>query len=82
MRLVLTKTAAKQLRKLPIFFRSRIETKIETLKQNLFPIGSKKLTDRPGYRLRVGDYRVLYDVNKQRKIITILSTLHRKNAYR
>lgn len=82
MHLVLTKTAAKHLRKLPAFFRNKIETKIEALKQNPFPLGIKKLTGRPGYRFRIGDYRLMYDVNKKRKIITILRTQHRKDAYR
>ena len=43
---------------------------------------TKKLAGRSGYRLKVGQYRVLYDLDKKKKLITILSCQHRKDAYR
>ena len=82
MKLLVNKTAAKQLLKIPYQFRLKIEREIESLTKNPFPVKSRKLTARPGYRLKIGDYRVLYLVDKKRKTITILSAQHRKDAYR
>lgn len=82
MRLLVTKTATRQLKKLPVFFRDKVEARIEALRQNPFPKGVKKLRGRPGYRIRVGVYRVLYSLDQEQKIITILSAQHRKDAYR
>ena len=42
----------------------------------------KKLVGDPGYRLRVGDYRIILDINKNKLIIFILKVGHRKNIYK
>lgn len=42
----------------------------------------KKLLNRPGYRLRVGNFRVLYEINSKTKNIFIISVGHRKKVYR
>ena len=82
MKLAVTKTAFKQLLRIPYKIRFRIEKKIEQLTDNPFPVKAKKLSGRPGYCLRIGDYRVLYFVNKNRKEIIVLRVQHRKGAYR
>ena len=82
MKIALTQTAVKQLLKIPSKQKKRIEGKIETLATNPFSTQSKKLSGREGWHLRVGDYRILYSVNKKEKLITILSAQHRKDAYR
>ncbi|MCL4360465.1 type II toxin-antitoxin system RelE/ParE family toxin [Patescibacteria group bacterium] len=56
--------------------------RIEHLGESPFPEGSKKLVGRDGWRIRAGDYRVLYRVDTKRKEVTILSVAHRRDAYR
>ena len=56
--------------------------KIEELKYNPFPQGSKKLKENLGYRLRIGDYRILYTVDLKNKVIDIYKIEHRKDIYR
>ena len=82
MKLLVARTAHKQLLKIPHKIRSKIENRIEELANNPFTKKSKKLSDRSGYRLKIGDYRIIYFVNKKKKTITILSASHRKDAYK
>ncbi len=56
--------------------------KIEELKYNPFPLNSKKLKDNLGYRIRIGDYRILYTVDKTVQIIEIYKIGHRRDIYR
>ena len=56
--------------------------KIEELKYNPFPVGSKKLKGYLGYRLRVGDYRILYTVDSIVQIIEVYKIGHRKDIYK
>jgi len=61
----------------------RIVETIESLAENPFPVQSKKLKDSElSYRLRVGDYRVIYQVDHVNKSITIYHIRHRKDVYK
>ena len=60
----------------------RISSKILTLENNPRPRGYKKLSGREEYRVRAGDYRILYVVNDKERIITILAVGHRRDVYR
>ncbi len=44
-------------------------------------IASRKLKGREGYRLRVGDYRVIYDVDDDEEIVNVLDVGHRQGIY-
>jgi len=46
------------------------------------PPGSKKLSGRTGWRIRVGSYRVIYEINDHDHLITILHVGHRRDIYR
>lgn len=81
MQLTITPHALKQLRKLPRALSSRIAVKIDQLGENPYPAQSKKLSGREGYRLRIGDFRIIYLVGKKRKSIKILEILPRDKAY-
>jgi mRNA interferase RelE/StbE len=59
----------------------RIDKHIEQLKLNARPIGSIKLTDEEGFRIRVGRYRILYKIYDTDKKIIIYAIGHRKNIY-
>lgn len=60
----------------------RLVQTIEGLKSDPFPPNIKKLHNDLGYRLRVGDYRILYTVDKIIKIVEIYKIGHRKDVYR
>jgi len=76
-------SASRELEKLPQQIIPRIVTAIKELAENPYPPGVKKLTgfDRT-YRIRVGDYRVLYTIYENRLVIEIIRVRHRKDAYR
>jgi mRNA interferase RelE/StbE len=74
--------AKKALAKIAKRDRLRIEGAIELLSENPFPPSSKKLRVRPEYSLRVGDYRILYQVIKNRMIIEVITLGHRKEIYK
>ena len=75
-------SARKSLDKIPKKERLRIEGAIELLQSNPHPPASIKLTERSEYRLRVGSYRVVYDIIKGRLVILVLTIGHRKDVYR
>ncbi len=61
----------------------RIATRIDALASNPFPAGVKKLQGKTDlYRIRIGDYRVLYRVDGKRVLIVILKVGHRRDVYR
>jgi len=76
--------AAKELKECPNVQIPKIITQIEALSQNPRPVNSKKLRGNSEnlWRIRVGDYRVIYHIADTIKIITIRHIRHRKEAYR
>lgn len=48
----------------------------------LRPSGCKKLKGRDGYRIRIGNYRILYDIIDQTLIINVIAIGHRRDIYR
>jgi mRNA interferase RelE/StbE len=59
----------------------QIKDKILSLSKNPCPHGCIKLTAEEGYRLRSGNYRIIYRINDKEKIIYIYRIKHRKEAY-
>ena len=82
MRVFLTSKADRQLMKLPSSIHDLIISKLEQLAVSVYFRQSKKLMNREGWRMRIGDYRVIYKVDKVKKEILILSISHRREAYR
>ena len=78
----LTSTARKSLKKLSQKDRELVFAVIETLKGNPTPPKSLKLRGRDGYRIRVGDLRVIYTFERGRLIVLILDIGHRREIYR
>ncbi|MBK7379907.1 MAG: type II toxin-antitoxin system RelE/ParE family toxin [Ignavibacteriales bacterium] len=76
------KSAAKELMALLNKEIKRILQSIDQLIENPRPINSKKLSASEKYRLRIGNYRVLYEIQDQRLIIFIVKIAHRKEAYK
>jgi mRNA interferase RelE/StbE len=76
-----TDKASKQLKKLEKVDQERIIHALERIR--IRPEAHiTKLIDDPGYRLRVGDYRVIMDIDKEKLLILILKIGHRKNMYK
>lgn len=81
-KIVVRGKAAKQIHKLsPLDFR-RVQQSINTLAQNPRQAGTKKLKGAMGYRLRVGMYRILYEIDDDAQVVTIYRVKHRREAYR
>ncbi len=80
MKIVVEKLAAKDIQKISEPYKSSIKAKIKNLEQYPNLANIKKLTNyTPSYRLRVGDYRVLFDIKDE--LIVIARIRHRKEAY-
>ncbi|HJN49370.1 MAG: type II toxin-antitoxin system RelE/ParE family toxin [Pseudomonadales bacterium] len=76
-------TAEKQLRRLNQADQIRILTRVTGLSDEPRPVGSRKLRGYEDiYRIRIGDYRVLYSVEDDRLIIIVLKVGHRRGVYR
>ncbi|MCK4647780.1 type II toxin-antitoxin system RelE/ParE family toxin [Candidatus Pacearchaeota archaeon] len=73
--------AIRQLEKLEIFLSRRIYKKVSELSLNPFSKGIKKLKGSDLFRARVGDYRIILEIDLSNKLITILRIGHRKNIY-
>ena len=82
MKLKLSSSAQRDLDKLTDEVALRISEKIYPLAQNPFPFGYQKLAGGKGYRIRISDYRIIYQVDKKSKTITILKIAHRREVYR
>ena len=78
---VLSKKAQKQLDKLPDNIAEPIIEAILDLEENPRPVGSKKLIGLDGYRVRIGNYRVIYDIFDSLLIVDVIALGHRKDIY-
>jgi len=79
----LTKAAEKELSKLSKDLQTRIAKAIDGLTAEPRPSGVKKLTDGENlYRLRVGDYRVLYEIREATLVVLVVKVADRKEVYR
>lgn len=76
------KSAEKELLKLDKNLAKRILDKIHLLGNDPYGQNSQKLGGGKGFRIRIGDYRVVYTVDKTAKEITIVRIRHRRDAYR
>ena len=81
-RLFILKRAQKELAKVIGKDFDRIKEIIFELANNPRPPECKKLTGRDGWRIRVGKYRIIYEIDDKEKVITILLIGHRKDIYR
>ena len=74
--------AEREMDKLPTPVHMRISRRILSLEDNPRPRGAKKLSGREEYRLRVGDYRVLYTIDDDGCMVTIFAVGHQREVYR
>ena len=74
--------AKKDIARLPKEYSRRISEQIDGLANDPRPPNTKNLTNQPGYRLRVGTYRILYTIDDKANLVTIYGVKHRREAYR
>ena len=71
-----------ELEAIPLKDRRRIASKIQQLASKPRPTGTEKLSGQEKYRLRQGDYRVLYSVDDAQLAVVIVKIGHRRDVYR
>lgn len=77
------RSAAKALKKIPKADRARIVEKIDSFAENLpNPETTKMKGDNPFHRVRVGDYRIVYEIKDDVLVILIVKIGHRKDIYK
>ena len=81
-RVEFTPSAAKVLRLLDSVAATRIRGALMLLAHDPRPPGARRLTGRPGYRVRVGDYRIIYVIEDEALLLLVVALGHRKAVYR
>ena len=74
-------SALKELEGIPKKIAQQIAKKIGALGADPRPIGSQKLSSQERFRIRQGDYRVVYGINDSTKIVDIVKIAHRREVY-
>lgn len=77
----ITKSAQKQLNKFSNDIANHLITEILKLSTNPRPNNSKKLKGRDGYRIRKGNYRIIYDILDNILVVEVIAVGHRKDIY-
>ena len=80
--IVFLRRAQRELESLPNTDYERVRNAIAGLANNPRPSGCKKLTGRDGWRIRIGDYRVIYGINDRELLITVVRIGNRRDIYR
>ncbi len=75
-------SAVKDYNKIPKKIIHKINSLIESLKQNPRPSGYIKLKNRDAYRIRAGDYRIIYEIHEKEVVVIVMRIRHRKEVYK
>ena len=81
-RLLIKPSAGKEIEALPKQNRRRIVAKITSLSRDPRPPGCEKLSGHDQYRLRQGNYRILYEIQDLDLIVVVVKVGHRRDVYR
>ena len=81
-RVEIARSAERDLRRLSTELFERVAVKLGALAENPRPPGCEKLAGLEGYRIRVGDYRVLYEVDDTKRTVFVARIRHRREVYR
>ena len=74
--------AGRELARLPTVTYRRVSNAIRDLTAEPRPQGCLRLTGRDSWRIRVGVYRVIYEIDDTRQFVTVLQVGHRRDVYR
>ncbi len=76
-------SAERDLKKLPPDVFRRIVPEIKLLADNPRPSGARKIVgSEADWRIRIGDYRVIYEIRDEIRIVRVMRVRHRRDAYR
>lgn len=79
----LERTAQQDLKRLSAEHFQRVISSIKALAENPRPGNCRKLSGSENdWRIRVGDYRIVYEINDKQKIVNVMRIRHRREAYR
>lgn len=81
-RVIIPKSVRKELDRLPDDVAQKILTRLAGLETNPRPVDVKKLKGRDAWRIRVGDYRVIYEIHDRVLQILVITVGHRRDIYR
>ena len=81
-RITIKKSAAKELEDIPKKDLRKIVKRIQSLADNPKPHGSQKLSHKEQYRIRQGDYRIVYSIEDKDSLVDIIKIGHRREIYR
>ena len=79
---LICKSAQKNLARLESSIQNRITDAIRDLANNPRPAGTKKLTGREAWRIRIGDYRIIYEIHDDQLIVLVVVVGHRREIYK
>ena len=77
----ITRNVQKSLAKIEKKFRDRIVEKIYELQEDPYK-NAKKLTGREAYRIRIGRYRVIYEIHDEELVVIVINIGHRRDIYK
>jgi mRNA interferase RelE/StbE len=80
--ILILRRAQIELASLPKEAYKKVKTAISVLAENARPRGCRKLAGREGWRIRVGNYRVIYEIDDPAQAVTVLHVGHRRDIYR
>jgi len=81
-RVFIERNAEKNFKKTPKEIKKKNIAAVAELKNNPRPLNVRKISDsESSYRIRIGDYRIIYEIDEKRKKINIFRIRHRKEAY-
>jgi len=81
-RLVVKPSAKKQMRRLPDNVFRRVDARVRALRDDPRPPDTQKLVESLWWRVRVGGYRIIYEIDDHRLLVRILAVKPRQSAYR
>jgi mRNA interferase RelE/StbE len=81
-RVIFRKSVAQDLRSIPNRDLRKILTTIESLSEGPQPSGVEKLSGQDRYRIRQGNYRIVYEINDKEVVVVVVKVGHRKDVYR
>ena len=81
-RLVIPRSVNKRMERLPTEAYDRVDSAILRLAEEPRPPGCARLRGREDWRIRVGDYRIVYFIDDEQRVVEILNVGHRRDIYR
>lgn len=79
---IISKAVEKQILRLPSPVIDRVRDRLAELEENPRPPGVQKLHGRDAWRVRVGDYRIVYEIQDERLVVIVIRVAHRREVYR